>query len=145
VRALIQRVSEARAIARGQIIGTVGPGLCVFLGVGKNDSEAQAEFLARKITRLRVFADEHGKMNRSLLEHGGEVLVVSQFTLYADCDKGNRPSFTDAAPGPQALKLYRYFVEHLQQAGVAVATGEFQAVMNIALVNDGPVTFLLES
>jgi D-tyrosyl-tRNA(Tyr) deacylase len=145
VRAVIQRVSEARALVAGNVVGRIGPGLCVLLGISKSDTEASAKQLARKIVNLRIFEDEQGKMNRSLAEHHGEVLVVSQFTLYGDCRKGNRPSFSDAAPADSALKLYQEFVEQLREADVGVSTGRFQARMSVALVNDGPVTLLLES
>jgi D-tyrosyl-tRNA(Tyr) deacylase len=145
VRAVIQRVSEARALVAGVVVGRIGPGLCVLLGVSKNDTEASAKKLAHKIRNLRIFDDDQGRMNRSLADRDGEVLVVSQFTLYADCTRGNRPSFTDAAPADSALKLYREFVRQLEASGIVVATGRFQATMNVALVNDGPVTLLLES
>jgi len=128
-----------------QIVGQIGAGLCVFLGVGKADDESKAGFLADKLSRLRIFEDEQGKMNRSVIDAGGEILVVSQFTLYGDCDKGNRPSFTDAAPAIQAERLYGYFVERLRALGLRVATGQFQAKMAVSLTNDGPVTFILEA
>jgi D-aminoacyl-tRNA deacylase len=145
VRAVIQRVSEARVSVDSVIVGEIGTGLCVLLGVGKQDGENDADRLAEKIKTLRVFADNQGKMNRSILEIGGELLVVSQFTLYGDCRKGNRPSFTDAAPAEQADRLYQRFVQRLSDAGVRIATGRFRAHMKVALVNDGPVTFVLES
>jgi D-tyrosyl-tRNA(Tyr) deacylase len=145
VRAVIQRVSEARALVAGNVVGRIGPGLCVLLGISRTDTEASAKQLARKIANLRVFDDAQGKMNRSLAEHHGEVLVVSQFTLYADCKKGNRPSFSDAAPAGSAWKLYQDFVQQLREAGLGVSTGQFQAKMSIALINDGPVTLVIES
>ena len=128
-----------------EIIGEIGAGLCIFLGVGKEDSEENAKSLADKIKNLRIFADDQGKMNRSITDIGGELLVVSQFTLYADCRKGNRPSFSDAALPADAERLYQYFTQRLRDGGLKVATGQFQAHMTVALVNDGPVTILIES
>jgi D-tyrosyl-tRNA(Tyr) deacylase len=128
-----------------EIIGEIGAGLCIFLGVGKEDSEENAKSLADKIKNLRIFADDQGKMNRSITDIGGELLVVSQFTLYADCRKGNRPSFSDAALPADAERLYQYFTQRLRDGGLKVATGQFQAYMAVALVNDGPVTILIES
>jgi D-tyrosyl-tRNA(Tyr) deacylase len=125
-------------------VGEIDRGLCVFLGVGKQDNEQNADFFADKIRNLRVFDDEQGKMNRSVADIGGEVLLVSQFTLYGDCRKGNRPSFTDAAPAEQAEQLYQRVAERLREAGLKVATGRFQAHMQVSLVNDGPVTLVLE-
>jgi D-tyrosyl-tRNA(Tyr) deacylase len=145
VRIVVQRVAEARVTVGQEIVSAIGPGLCIFLGVGKEDTENQADMLADKIKNLRIFADEQGKMNRSIVDAGGEVLVISQFTLYDDCRKGNRPSFTDAAPAAEADRLYQYFAERLRQAGLTVATGRFQAHMKVDLVNDGPVTLVLES
>lgn len=144
MRAVIQRVAEARVTVGGKIVGQIGPGLCILLGVSKEDSEANANALADKIKNLRIFADERGKMNRSLLDTAGEVLVVAQFTLYGDCRKGNRPSFTDAAPPAEAERLYEYFSARLRAAGIKVANGQFQAHMQVALVNGGPVTLVLE-
>ena len=145
MRAVIQRVIEAKVTVGGKIVGQIGPGLCIFLGVGKDDTEANAKALGDKITNLRLFEDEQGKMNRSLLDTGGELLVVSQFTLYGDCRKGNRPSFTDAAPPAQAERLYEYFSARLGNAGIKIAAGQFQSHMQVALINDGPVTLVLES
>jgi D-tyrosyl-tRNA(Tyr) deacylase len=145
MRVLIQRVSEARVTVAGSVVGEIGPGLLALLGVAKPDTAADAEFLAEKILNLRVFPDDAGKMNRSLLETGGALLVVSQFTLYGDCRKGRRPSFDDAAPAEQARRLYERFVEMARRSGVRVETGVFQAHMDVALVNDGPVTLLVES
>jgi D-tyrosyl-tRNA(Tyr) deacylase len=127
------------------MVSEIGRGLCVLLGVGRQDSEANADFLAHKVTNLRVFEDAEGKMNRSLIDVGGEALVVSEFTLYGDCRKGNRPSFAEAAPPEQAERLYQRFASRLRAAGVRVATGRFQAHMDVSLVNDGPVTLVLES
>lgn len=123
----------------------IGHGLCVFLGIGKDDGQSSADHLAEKIKNLRIFEDENGKMNRSVEEVREEVLIVSQFTLYGDCRKGNRPSFSDAAPPEVAEKLYEYLVERLRNAGLRVATGQFKARMDVALTNDGPVTFILET
>jgi D-aminoacyl-tRNA deacylase len=145
VRAVVQRVSEARVSVDSVTVGEIGAGLCVLLGVGMHDSDADADFLAEKIKNLRLFEDDHGKMNRSIVEAGGELLVVSQFTLYGDCRKGNRPSFTEAAPAAEADRLYRHFVRRLSDSGIRVATGRFQARMKVSLVNDGPVTFILDS
>jgi D-aminoacyl-tRNA deacylase len=145
VRAVIQRVTDARVSAGEETVGRIGAGICVFLGVGKEDSERSAATLADKIKNLRIFEDPEGKMNRSIIDAGGALLVVSQFTLYGDCRKGNRPSFTGAAPPAEADRLYQGFVARLRAAGLTVATGRFQARMNVALVNDGPVTFYLES
>jgi D-aminoacyl-tRNA deacylase len=145
VRAVVQRVAEAHVTVAQEAVGRIGPGLCVFLGIGKQDCEDNASALADKIKNLRIFADDHGKMNRSIIDCGGQVLVISQFTLYADCRKGNRPSFTDAAPPEIADRLYQHFTERLSTSGLKVSTGRFQAHMKVALVNDGPATFLLEN
>lgn len=145
MRAVIQRVTDARVSAGEETVGRIGAGICVFLGVGKEDSERSAATLADKIKSLRIFEDPEGKMNRSIIDAGGALLVVSQFTLYGDCRKGNRPSFTGAAPPAEADRLYQGFVARLRAAGLTVATGRFQARMNVTLVNDGPVTFYLES
>ena len=147
MRAVIQRVAEAQVTVEGgkEVVGKIGPGLCILLGVAKNDGERNAESLARKVSGLRIFEDDQGKLNLSLIETGGEALVVSQFTLYGDCGKGNRPSFSAAAPPAEAKRLYEYFVARLRAAGLAVATGRFQADMQVALVNDGPVTLIVES
>ena len=125
-------------------VGAIGAGLLILLGVGKDDNEANADALADKIKRLRIFEDEQGKMNRSVSDIGGELLVISQFTLYGDCRKGNRPSFTDAAAPAEAQRLYSYFSQRLRDSGLRVANGEFQTHMKVTLVNDGPVTFVLE-
>lgn len=145
MRAVLQRVTQACVTVENEIVGEIGAGLCIFLGLGRQDSEENANMLADKIKNLRIFDDQQGKMNRSITDVGGELLVVSQFTLYADCRKGNRPSFSDAAPGPEADRLYKIFTERLRGAGFKVATGQFQAHMKVALVNDGPVTILLEN
>jgi D-aminoacyl-tRNA deacylase len=145
VRAVVQRVSRAEVRVAGEPVGRIGPGLCVFLGIGKTDGQANVDQLADKIKNLRIFEDENGKMNLSVEEVREEVLVVSQFTLYGDCRKGNRPSFSNAAPPDQAEQLYEYFVRRLRGAGLTVATGQFKARMNVTLINDGPVTLIVES
>ena len=145
MRAVIQRVAEARVSVGEEIVSGIGPGLCIFLGIAVNDSEKDAESLASKIGSLRIFEDERGKMNRSVRDTRGDLLVVSQFTLYGDCRKGNRPSFSAAAAPEPAKRLYDDFVQRLRQTGLKVATGEFRATMKVALVNDGPVTLILET
>ena len=145
MRALIQRVSEASVTVEGAVVGAAGPGLLVLLCAVEGDGEAEADFLAGKIAKLRIFEDEAGKMNRSLLDTGGEALVVSQFTLAADWRKGNRPSFIGAAEPARAEALYERFCNQLEAAGVPVATGRFAAKMAVALVNDGPVTIWLDT
>ena len=145
MRAVVQRVSRAHVDVGGRTVGEVGKGLLVFLGVGHGDSEKEAEFLANKIAHLRVFSDEQGLMNRSVIEEEGGVLVISQFTLWGDCQKGRRPSFTRAAPPNQAKTLYEDFIRHVRGKGLAVATGQFQEMMEVHLVNDGPVTMLLDT
>jgi D-tyrosyl-tRNA(Tyr) deacylase len=145
MRAVIQRVSQASVKVEGSVLGEIGPGLLALLGIAKPDTAADAEFLADKILNLRVFPDQAGKMNRSLLDTGGALLVVSQFTLYGDCRKGRRPSFDDAAPAEQARPLYEHFIEVARRSGLRVETGVFQAHMDVSLVNDGPVTLLVES
>jgi len=144
MRMLIQRVSSASVSVNGQEVGRIGRGLLVLLGVKAGDTAREADFLVEKCLHLRVFADQEDKMNLSLLDVGGEVLVVSQFTLYGDIRRGRRPSFTLAAPPEQSEPLYEYVVNKLQQAGVKVATGVFGAMMAVSLVNDGPVTMWLE-
>lgn len=144
MRAVIQRVAEAQVRVNAEIVGAIGRGLWVLLGVAATDSELHAQQLADKIARLRIFPDRHGKMNLSIADINGEVLVVSQFTLYADCRRGNRPSFTDAAPPPHAEQLYRHFCQQLQGKGLKVATGRFGAEMAISSINHGPVTIQLE-
>ena len=145
MRAVIQKVTKAQVTVAENIVGEISSGLCILLGVGRHDDVADADFLVGKIKNLRIFEDQEGKMNLSLVAVGGEVLVVSQFTLYADWRRGNRPSFTDAAQLAHVETLYNYFIKRLRDDGVSVATGLFQARMKVALVNDGPVTFLLES
>ena len=145
MRAILQRVSEASVEVDGVVVGRSGPGLLVLLGVGHGDGEAQAHSLAEKSARLRIFADEAGKFNRSLLDSAGSALVVSQFTLYADTRRGRRPGFTDAAPPELAAPLVEAFCAALRALGVPVETGSFGANMRVALVNDGPVTIILDT
>lgn len=145
MRVVVQRVLEARVYVGDEVVGAIGTGLCVFLGVGREDGEKHAEALADKLKNLRIFADANGKMNVSAGESGGEFLVVSQFTLYGDCRRGNRPSFTEAASPEHAERLYRSFVERLRASGLRVATGRFQAQMRVAMINDGPVTLVIEN
>ncbi len=145
MRAVIQRVSEAKVEVEGKVIGQVGRGLLVYLGVGKEDTEADAEFMADKLVNLRIFADEAGKMNRSVIEVGGGVLLISNFTLQGDCRKGRRPGF-DAAADPQlAEPLYEKVAELMARSEIPVAKGSFGAHMQVSSINDGPVTFLLDS
>ena len=145
MRVVVQRVKQARVCVEEKVVGEIGKGLVCLVGVGKEDQETDADYLAAKIPHLRVFEDDEGRFNRSLFDIGGGILVVSQFTLYADCRKGRRPSFTDAAEPQQARELYQHFVSKLQEQKISVATGEFQAHMAVELVNDGPVTLMLES
>lgn len=145
MRAVIQRVSQASVTVNGECAGSIGEGLVILLGVTQEDAESDAEYLADKTTNLRVFEDSGGKMNRSLAETGGAVLAISQFTLYGDCRRGRRPSFDKAAPAEQARHLYDFFVECIKKNKVTVATGIFQAKMSVALINEGPVTFILDS
>jgi D-tyrosyl-tRNA(Tyr) deacylase len=145
MRAVIQRVSRAQVSVGEEVMGKIGPGFLVLLGVSKADTQADADYLAAKITGLRVFEDESGKMNLSLAEAGGSVLAISQFTLYGDVRKGKRPSFDEAAPPGIANELYEYFVTKIRKASISCETGRFQAMMQVELVNDGPVTILLDS
>jgi D-tyrosyl-tRNA(Tyr) deacylase len=144
VRAVVQRVSSARVVVDGDVVGEIGAGVCVLLGVARSDGEEEAARLAGRIARLRIFENEDGRFDRSLLDVGGAALVVSQFTLIADTAKGNRPSFTDAAPPEQAEPLYGAFCSALQEHGLEAATGRFGARMAVELVNDGPVTIILD-
>jgi D-aminoacyl-tRNA deacylase len=145
MRAVVQRVKQAEVRINEEVVGRIGPGFLVLLAVGKDDTPASAEALAEKIATLRVFDDADHKMNRSLIDAGGKVLCVSQFTLYGDCRKGRRPSYDRAAPPEKALLLYQAFVESLRKRGIPTETGRFRAMMEVELVNDGPVTLLLDS
>jgi D-tyrosyl-tRNA(Tyr) deacylase len=145
VRAVVQRVSQAAVRVDGAEVSRIGAGLLVLLGVGRGDTEQDADYLADKVSHLRVFPDAAGVMNRSLLEAGGEVLVVSQFTLYGDCRRGRRPGYSEAAAPEEASRLYAYFAERVRAAGLSVAEGVFRAMMDVELLNQGPVTLLLDS
>lgn len=145
MRAVLQRVAQARVEVDGEVMGAIERGLLVLLGVGRDDEEADVRYLAKKTAGLRIFEDDQGRMNCSVEQIGGAVLVVSQFTLFGDCRKGRRPGFAEAAPPERADALYQDYVAHLQSLGLTVATGVFQADMQVSLVNDGPVTFLLDS
>jgi D-tyrosyl-tRNA(Tyr) deacylase len=145
MRAVVQRVAEASVRVDGQVVARIEAGLLVLLGVAQGDGEQDLDYLADKVVHLRIFADEAGHMNRSVLDAGGAVLVVSQFTLLGDSRRGRRPGFTDAAPPEQAAALYRGFVERVRAAGLRVEEGVFRAMMDVALVNHGPVTLLLDS
>ena len=145
MRAVVQRVSQASVSVEGKPIGVIGLGLLVLLGVSKNDTAASAEYMVEKLLGLRIFEDEEGKMNLNLRQVGGAVLVVSQFTLLGDIRRGKRPSFDDAARPEQAKKLYEHVVTQIRERGVECATGEFQAMMRVSLVNEGPVTILVDS
>ena len=145
MRVILQRVLKAHVVIDQSEVGTIGAGWLVLLGVGASDSLRDVRYLADKILNLRAFQDTNGKMNHSVLDNGGDILVVSQFTLYADCRKGRRPSFVGAAPPQLAEPLYDKFVEHLRQSGLKVASGRFQADMKVGLVNDGPVTIIIDS
>jgi D-tyrosyl-tRNA(Tyr) deacylase len=145
MRAVLQRVSSARVVVEEESVGEIGPGLAVLLGVEEGDSESDARYLAEKTAGLRIFEDGEGKMNLSVTDTGGEILVVSQFTLLADCRQGRRPGFSRAAPPEKANALYEHYVDLLRERGLRVATGTFQAMMEVSLVNRGPVTMLLDS
>ncbi len=145
MKAVVQRVRESSVTVEGKIISSIGKGLLVLLGVAEGDGEKEAVYLADKIVHLRIFEDENGKMNRSLLDIHGEMLVVSQFTLLGDCRKGRRPSFIQAAGPENANTLYEYFVSKVRETGIAVQTGQFRAMMDVALINDGPVTLIVEN
>ncbi len=145
MRAVIQRVSRAQVRVEGKPIGGIGAGLLLLLGIGKGDTAVEGDSLLDKIVHLRIFEDGQGKMNLSLLDCGGELMIISQFTLYADCRQGRRPSFTEAAPPEAARSLYESFVARARGAGIRVATGLFQARMEVELVNSGPVTIVLDT
>ena len=143
MRAVVQRVAEARVVVGDEVVGEIGPGLCVLLGVAREDDEAAADRLAERIARLRIFENDEGKFDRCVLDSGGSALVISNFTLIADTAKGNRPSFTDAAPPEEAERLYGAFCSALRELGATVETGSFGARMRVELANDGPVTIVL--
>jgi len=145
MRAVLQRVRQARVEVEGQVVGSIGRGLVVLLGIARTDTPADADYLAEKILGLRIFPDEEGKMNRGLTDIGGSLLVISQFTLYGDTRKGRRPSFDQAAPPEQARGLYDYFLEVVQSRAVPCQAGIFQAMMDVHLINEGPVTIICES
>jgi D-tyrosyl-tRNA(Tyr) deacylase len=145
MRAVVQRVSEASVEVDGRVIGRIGAGFVVLLGIAKDDGHADVAYVVSKVPDLRVFGDDEGKLNRSLVDVKGAVLLVSQFTLYGDCRKGRRPSFDEAAPASIAQALYEDVGQGLRRRGIAVQTGEFQSLMQVRLVNDGPVTLLLDS
>jgi D-tyrosyl-tRNA(Tyr) deacylase len=145
MRLVLQRVKEAHVDVDGKTVGSISNGLVILIGVASSDTRKDAEYLADKVIYLRIFSDAEHRMNRSILEVGGSLLVVSQFTLYGDCKKGRRPSFDQAAPPQKARELYEYFIERLSSRNVIVQTGVFQAGMQVHLVNDGPVTFVLDS
>jgi D-tyrosyl-tRNA(Tyr) deacylase len=145
VRAVIQRVNQASVVVAAQTVGAIGQGLMVLLGVAQKDTSKDATYLAEKTASLRIFEDDNGKMNRSIEDIDGSILVVSQFTLLGDCRKGRRPGFTDAAPPELADTLYQDYVDALRSKGITVATGVFRADMQVALINDGPVTMMLDS
>ena len=144
MRVVLQRITHGEISVGEREVGKCGPGFAIFLAVGREDTEVNADYLVEKITHLRVFEDAHGKMNHSILDVEGEFLVVSEFTLYGDCSKGTRPSFSHAASPTDARRLYDYFVTRLRAFGLRVATGEFQSSMKVTLQNDGPVTLVLE-
>ena len=145
MKAVIQRVKESSVSVQGEIIGSIKRGLLILLGIAKGDQKTEADYLSEKVANLRIFEDANGKMNLSLLETGGEALVISQFTLLGDCRKGRRPSFIAAAEPEDANLLYEYFANRLEDKGISVQTGKFRAMMDVALINDGPVTLIVES
>lgn len=145
MKVVIQRVKEAKVEVEGKTVGKIGKGMLIFLGVAKDDSKSDADYLENKISQLRIFEDQNGKMNLSALETQAEFLVVSQFTLCGNCEKGRRPSFDGAADPKKGENLYEYFVQKLRENNLKVETGEFRAMMDVSLINDGPVTFIIES
>ncbi len=146
MRVMVQRVSKASVTVEEKVVGSIGKGLLLFVGITHTDSQKDVNWLAKKVLNLRIFEDEEGKMNQSLLDVGGSILCVSQFTLYGDARKGNRPGFSEAAPPEEAQKTYLAFIDSLKQTGkVLVETGKFAAMMQVSLINDGPVTLMLES
>jgi D-tyrosyl-tRNA(Tyr) deacylase len=145
MRVLVQRVTQARVLVEGRVLGQIGKGLVLLVGIHRDDGEEALRFCAEKCAQLRIFADEEGKMNHSVLEVGGQALVVSQFTLYGDCRRGRRPSFAEAAPPQRAEVLYEGFLKRLEETGLSVARGAFGAYMQVEIHNDGPVTLMVES
>ena len=145
MKLVIQRVSEGRVSVNGNTVGAIRTGLVVLVGISKSDTTKDADYLADKVLGLRIFPDDEGKMNRNVAEVNGGILIISQFTLYGDCRRGRRPSFDAAAPPDQALTLYNYFVNAVRESAVPVETGTFQAMMEVSLVNQGPVTIVIES
>jgi D-tyrosyl-tRNA(Tyr) deacylase len=145
MKAVVQRVKESSVTVDGKIVGKIGPGLLLLLGIAQKDTIQDIDFISDKIINLRIFEDEKCKMNRSILDTGGELLVVSQFTLLGDCSKGRRPSYIDAAEPEKANQFYELFVEKIRGKGIRVETGIFRAMMDVSLVNDGPVTLIVES
>jgi D-tyrosyl-tRNA(Tyr) deacylase len=145
MRAVVQRVSRASVTIAGETVGAIDSGLVALLGITHDDTPENARWLAEKIVGLRIFNDAEGKMNRDLVDVGGSMLIVSQFTLYGDCRKGKRPSFIDAAPPPEAIPLYEAFINGVKALGIPVATGQFGADMKVELINDGPVTLIVDS
>ncbi|MGD8703240.1 MAG: D-aminoacyl-tRNA deacylase [Desulfosarcina sp.] len=143
--AVVQRVTSSRVRVDGAIVGAIGPGINLLLGVAEGDGPTDAEYLAAKVANLRIFEDEQGKMNRSLIETGGQMIVVSQFTLLGDCRKGRRPSFVKAADPETARRLYRHFVDQVEKLGIDTQTGRFGTMMQVEILNDGPVTLLVHS
>lgn len=145
MRAVIQRVLNSKVEVDNRVVGQIGPGLLVLVAVHCDDTEAEADWLANKIARLRIFSDSDGKMNLSVTDVNGQILVVSQFTLYGDCRKGLRPSYSHSASPAEASRLYAYFVERMKHSGLVVQEGQFQAHMQVSLVNDGPVTVIIDT
>ncbi len=145
MKAIVQRVKESRVKVKGATVGEIGSGVLIFLGIGKDDSEKDSDYLVNKIAHMRIFPDAKGFMNLSLLETGGAALVVSQFTLWGDCRKGRRPSFAKAAGPEKAIRLYEHFIGLMKTKGIQVATGRFQEMMDVYLINDGPVTLMVDS
>ncbi len=145
MRAVVQRVSQASVSIRGETVGSIGPGLVVLLGIHNEDTEQEIKWMTDKIVHLRIFEDESGKMNRSLVDIGKEMLIVSQFTLYGDCRKGRRPGYSSAAPPEKAEPMYRKFIELVKKHKIKTATGQFQEMMEVSITNSGPVTLLLDS
>ena len=145
MKALLQRVDRASVTVGGNVTGSIGKGLCVFLGVAEGDTQKDTAWLADKVVNLRIFDDESGKMNRSVIDEKGEILIVSQFTLCGDCKRGRRPSWTNAAEPTEANRMYEKFVGEIESRGVVAATGVFQALMKVEICNDGPVTLMIDS